>query len=113
MSVVKKSDRIKHLNSPVCIAYEYAHKDKNISIAFIELRGRYPDKGRVTNQICKEMVFVVKGEGKVEIDGNEFILNEGDTILIQPNQKFFWEGNLVLVMPCHPAWYPEQHVEVE
>lgn len=113
MGVVKKSDRIKHFNSPVCIAYEYAHEDKDISVAFIELTGRYPDKGRVMNQICKEMIFVSKGEGKVEIDGNKFMLNESDAILIQPNQKYFLEGKMGLVISAYPAWYPKQHIKLE
>lgn len=113
MNVVKKSDRIKHFNSSVCIAHEYTHNDKDISVAFIELTGRYPDKGRSINQICKMVILVAKGEGKVEVDGNTFMLNEGDAILIDPNQKYFLEGKMDLVISSHPAWYPEQYVKLE
>lgn len=110
--IIKKENRIRNENSPECIAYQYEHKDEDINIALIEISGRYPDKGRVINEICKEVALVVNGNGKVEIDGEEFPIKEGDSILIQPNQKFFWEGKMKLVMVCHPAFYPEQHKTV-
>jgi len=111
--IIKKSERKKYENSPTCIAYEYEIKDKDINIALIEINGRYPESGKVINKICKEIAIVIKGDGKVGIDDKEFSISEGDSIFIQPNQKFFWEGNLILAMSCHPAFYPEQHVECE
>jgi mannose-6-phosphate isomerase-like protein (cupin superfamily) len=111
--LVKKSERKEFKNSPVCTAYEYTHNDKDINLALVELSGRYPAKGRVTNRISKEVALVVNGKGKVEIDGKEFLLSEGDSVLIQPNQKFFWEGKMKLAMVCHPAFNPEQHVECD
>jgi hypothetical protein len=33
----------------------------------------------------------------------------GDLVLIEPGEKYFWEGNMDLFIPCSPAWYPEQH----
>jgi len=111
--LVKKSERKKHMNSPKCTAYEYPFPDKDINIAFIEIKGRYPEKGRVTNKVCKELVFVVKGIGKIEIDGKELSISEGDSILIQPNQKYFFDGKLDIFAACHPTWYPEQHIECD
>ena len=111
--LIKKSERKKFANSPKCIVYEYGHEDNDINFALIELSGRYPDKGRVVNKICKEVAFVVEGKGKVGIDGKEFTLNEDDSVLIEPNQKFFWEGKMKLAMVCHPAFKPEQHVECD
>ena len=111
--IIKKSERKEFKNSPVCIAYEYGHNDKDINIAVIELSGRYPAKGRVMNEVSKEVAFVVKGNGKVGIDGKEFLLNEGDSVLIRPKQKFFWEGKMTLTMVCHPAFNPKQHVECD
>jgi mannose-6-phosphate isomerase-like protein (cupin superfamily) len=111
--LIKKSERVKHVNSPACIAYAYEHKDKDINIAFIEIKGRYPDKGRVVNKVCKEIVFVVKGKGKIEVNGKELLISEGDSVLIQPNQKYFFEGKLEIIAACSPTWYPEQHLEVD
>jgi mannose-6-phosphate isomerase-like protein (cupin superfamily) len=111
--IIKKSERKKHVNSPKCIAYQYDHEDKDINIAFIEINGRYPDKGRVMNKVCKEIIFVVKGKGKIEIDGKELSIGEEDSVFIKPNQKYFFDGNLEIIAACSPTWYPDQHVECE
>jgi len=109
--IVKKSESKKRENSPKCIVYEYEHKDKDVNIVIVELSGRYPDKGKVVNKICKEIVLVIEGKGKVGIEDKEFLLVEGDSILIKPNQKFFWEGEMKLAMVCHPSFDPNQHIE--
>jgi mannose-6-phosphate isomerase-like protein (cupin superfamily) len=111
--LIKKSERVKHVNSPACIAYAYEHKDKDINIAFIEIKGRYPDKGSVLNKVCKELIFIIKGRGKVGINNKKFSIKEGDSVLIQPNQKYFLQGKLDTVVCCHPTWYSEQHVECD
>lgn len=107
--ILKKKDRVRHENSPKCIAFEYPMEDKDINVAFIEIKGRYPDEGQVTNEIVKELFFVTKGKGKITIDGKESELEEGDSALILPKQKYFFEGKLSIVVSCAPAWFPEQH----
>jgi quercetin dioxygenase-like cupin family protein len=47
------------------------------------------------------------------VEGEEINLETGDLILIEPGEKYFWEGNLKMFVPCVPAWYLEQHKEVE
>jgi mannose-6-phosphate isomerase-like protein (cupin superfamily) len=113
MKVIYKNQTKIFKNSEVCTAIEYPMGDKDINGAVIELSGRYPDKGRTVNERCKEMAYVIKGLGKVVVEGKEVQLNEGDLVLIEPGEKFFWEGKMTLFMPCTPAWYPEQHKEVE
>ena len=39
----------------------------------------------------------------------EVILSEGDVVYIPPGEKFYWEGNMTIVLPAAPAWNPEQH----
>ena len=110
--IIKKENRIRHENNPKCIAYEYPMGDKDINVAFIEINGRYPDKDYVTNESVKELVFVVEGEGKIVIEKQEHRLEEGDVVLIHPQQRYFFDGNLKIIVTCNPAWYPEQHKEV-
>jgi len=110
---IKKDDRVRYENSPKCIAYEYPLGDKDINVAYIEINGRYPDKGFVTNEAVKEILFVVEGEGKIVIEDEEHELKEGDVVLLLPKKKYFFDGKLKLVVPCSPAWYPEQHKNVE
>jgi len=95
------------------MALEYPIKDKDISVALIELTGRYPNKGIVLNEKCKELAYVIKGSGKLVVENKEVPVEEGDLVSIDPGEKYFWDGNLTLLIPCTPAWYPEQHKEIE
>gem|GEM_PF-2374449 len=27
-------------------------------------------------------------------------------------ERYFWDGQMTMFVPCTPAWYPEQHKEV-
>lgn len=112
MKLVRRKDRVEHRNSSVCIAYEYHLRDKDINGAVIKLTGRYPDKGRVVNKACKEIVYIISGKGRLNVDGKEVILQEEDQVLIEPGEKYFFEGNMKFIVPCTPAWHPKQHEEV-
>lgn len=113
MDVVTKERRIMRANSSACIAYEYPAGDKDINVAFVEIRGRYPDSGQVTNEVVKEIVFVSAGKGKIIVEGKEYGLESGDSVLINPREKYSLEGKLDLVISSTPAWYPEQHKEAK
>ena len=107
--IIKKNNSIRRENSPNCIAHEYPMEQKDINIAYAEIDGRYPDTGMATNKLVKELVFIVGGEGNLTIDGISHALEQGDALLIKPEQKYFYDGKLNLVISCHPAWTPEQH----
>jgi len=113
MQIIKKSESIKHQNSKLCDAFEYPTKDKSISGALIELRGRYPSEGFVVNEECKEMGYVIKGSGRLIVEDKEVDLSEGDLVLIDSGEKYFWDGDMTLFMPCAPAWYPKQHKQTK
>jgi len=109
MRIVKKEQRNEFKNGAHCIAYEYPATDKDINGALIVLSGRYPETGLAMNEISKEIAYVIKGSGIVVIEGKEFAIGEGDLIFINSKEKFYWEGNMELFMPCAPAWNPEQY----
>ena len=113
MKFVQKSQRQAFKNSDACTAYEYPFEDRDINGAVIELDGRYPDSGRVVNNVCKELVYIIQGSGKVFVEGDEKLLSVGDMLMILPGEKYYFEGKLEMLMPCTPAWYLEQHEEVE
>jgi mannose-6-phosphate isomerase-like protein (cupin superfamily) len=113
MKIVRKNQTQSVRNSAGCVAIEYPLGDKDINGAVIELSGREPDKGRVVNLQCKELVYVINGSGKVVVEGEEINLEAGDLFLIEPGEKFFWEGNMTMFMPCAPAWYVGQYKKVE
>jgi len=113
MKIVRKNQTKIFKNSDVCTAIEYPLDDKDINGAVIKLNGRYPDNGRVVNLECKEIAYIIKGSGKVTIEDKEIEFKEEDLILIEAKEKYFWEGNFTIFAPCIPAWYQEQHKEVE
>jgi len=113
MKIIHKNQSEKRKNSENCVAIEYPLGDKDINGTVIELTGREPDKGRMVNLKCKELAYVINGFGRVVIEGKEVSLKAGDLILIEPGEKFFWEGNLTMFMPCTPAWNPEQYKEAQ
>lgn len=113
MKIARKEDSNRLENSEDCVAIEYPLEDEDINGSIIELEGRYPDEGRTVNKECKEMVLVLEGSGKLEVEDESIKLKEDDLVLIEPSERFFWEGSMKMFMPCTPAWYPEQHKHVE
>lgn len=113
MKIITKNQTNEFKNSEVCIAFEYPLNDKDINGAVIKLNGRYPSKGRVVNNKCKELSYIISGLGKVVVEDKEVVLKKGDVILIEPGERYFWDGKMTMFVPCTPAWYPEQHQEVE
>ena len=93
--------------------FEYNLKDKDINVCYCEINGRYPKTGCSINEKCKELAFVLSGNGKVIINNNEHLIKEKDVILINKDEKFFWEGNLKLILPCSPAWNSKQYKTIE
>jgi mannose-6-phosphate isomerase-like protein (cupin superfamily) len=113
MKIIRADQAKKFKNSDKCIATEYPLDDKDINIAVVEVLGRYPEEGRVANLKCKELLQIIKGSGKVVIEGEEINFKEGDEILIEPGEKYYWDCRATMIAACAPAWYPEQHQECE
>jgi uncharacterized cupin superfamily protein len=113
MKVIKKSETIKFDGGKTCKAVEYHLGDKDINGAIGIITGRYPQKGRVVNKICKELVYVLEGSVKLVVEGEEVELEKGDEVLIMPGEKYYWGGNCKIFMACTPAWDAKQHEEVK
>ena len=113
MKIIRKKETQVFKNSGACTAIEYPMDDKDINGAVIELNGRYPDKGFAVNEISKEMAYVIEGSGKVVVENKEFVVENGDLVLINPNEQFYWEGKMTIFMPCAPAWSPDQYKILE
>mgnify|MGYP001558260081 FL=1 len=113
MKIVHQNETKEFKNSDQCVAIEYPMNDKDINAAVGKITGRYPDSNRVVNTKCKELAYVISGSGKVVVEDKEYLLNVGDVVLIEPGERYYWEGHFDVFMPCTPAWYSEQHQEVE
>jgi len=110
---IAKAQAVTFANSSTCTGYEYAFGDADINGAVGVITGRYPETGWVTNEVCKELVYVISGEGSLHTATQHQALAAGDCALIAPGEQYYFEGQeLTVLMPCTPAWYPEQHKEI-
>ncbi len=109
MEHVKMQDAVRHANSSNCIVYEYPMNNSEMNIGVAEIKSRYPDQGYAINHECSEMGYIVKGSGKLTTDTQEVVLSAGDVVYIPRNEKYYWEGNMTVVLPATPAWCPAQH----
>ena len=74
------------------------------------LEGRYPDSGRVRNELSKEIIFITEGETVLYLGNQKFELKKGDTALIMPKQEYYFEAKgLKMIIACSPAWSSNQH----
>lgn len=96
-------------NSKTCYGVNYPIDDNDINVALIQITGRYPEEGRTTNEKCKEIIYVIQGEGEAYIDEHKRTLKKNDVLFIDKNEKYYIQGNMTLFVPCTPAWTEEQH----
>ncbi len=114
MKVIKNTETKHFSNSGTCEGFEFAFGDPDLNIAVVTVDGRYPEKGYLTNEVCREIAYVLSGTGVVGKRDGEQMLAKGDAVLIEPGEVFYWQGEkLEMLMPCSPAFYPEQHKEVD
>jgi mannose-6-phosphate isomerase-like protein (cupin superfamily) len=114
MEIITSNKAVAHKNSEDCLAYEYEFRgEKDINGAVIKLAGRYPESGKALNDICKELSYIVEGSGTLTQGGKIYTLSEGDMILIQPGEAYFFEGTLTMLISSSPAWYPGQHHNIQ
>ena len=92
--------------------HEYNIEDKDINYCIVEINGRFPKEGRLMNQVCKEMVHVLEGEGTITVENNTYKLKKDDVILIKPLEKYYWNGVMRLGASCSPAWFSGQSKNV-
>ena len=110
MQIIKSRDAIKGTNSDKCKTIEYSFGDKDIDLGLATITGRYPENGFCVNLISKELVYVLDGSGKLCFENGSIEFSKGDSILINNNEKYYWETNYCKVsMACSPAWSIEQH----
>ena len=110
MQFIKKSNAVKGANSDKCKTLEYSFKDKDMDLGIATITGRYPENGFCVNTISKELIYVLDGNGKLYFENNCIEFEEGDSILINSTEKYYWDSTYCIVsMTCTPAWNEEQH----
>lgn len=84
--------------------------DKDIDLGIATIQGRYPDEGYGVNLVSKELIYVIEGKGTLNFENEKIEFSEGDSILIEPNEKYYYDTDYCKIsMSCTPAWSIEQH----
>lgn len=110
MKIVKFNDAqiIKNSDTSKLLEYSISLKDKEIDFCINKISGRYPEKGYCTNEKCKEMCYILDGKGTINKKHESINFEQGDVILIEKEEIYYWNGNCKIIMICNPAWYKEQ-----
>jgi len=106
-------DAVKFENSENCKGVEHPLYDKDINCSTAVIMGRYPEKGYCVNDECKQLIYVLEGTGSLAKQDEVINFKKDDAILIDKGEVYYREGNFKIVMPCTPAWFPEQHKVIE
>ena len=109
MQIVKQKKTRRVDASPTTSVEEYLMPEKTISGATTIVYGRYPESGFATNTISHELVLVLSGNGCIGTKRKKYPIELGDCILIQPHEKYYWEGHMALFIVSAPKWTPKQH----
>lgn len=110
MKIVKFStaQTIKNSDASKLLEYSIALNDKDIDFCINTISGRYPQKGYCSNEKCKELCYILEGNGKINKEDETISFEKGDVILIDKEEIYYWSGNCKIIMICTPAWYKEQ-----
>ncbi len=100
-------------NGSACTVVEYPLANKNVDFAIATITGRYPEARRVVNQQCDEIAYVAEGDGILVLEDQTHPLKKGDVVIIEAGERYYWQGNMKLMMTCRPAWSPEQHLVID
>ncbi len=112
MQIIKQNQRRTLHPEPQTKVHEYDTDDAFISGAVAEIKGRYPAKGFVCNTRIKELAYIVRGTGFYLTQQDRTPLAAGDTLLIDHNEFYAWDGDMDIFLATAPAFDPQQYVHV-
>ncbi|MBS0619892.1 MAG: cupin domain-containing protein [Verrucomicrobia bacterium] len=84
-------------------------QNAEMNICVAEITQRYPNAGYAVNHKCSEIGYVLKGCGSLVTEATEVALSQGDVVFIPQGEKYYWQGDITVILSATPAWYPEQH----
>ena len=92
-----------------CILYPNAITG-DMSCAYLEMDGIYPEKGMRKNLTCVEAFFIIKGSVVVTLDTESKRINAGDVLYVPLNTPYKVEGVATIFVFINPSWDSEQNV---
>lgn len=98
MKIIKLEQAEESNNSEKCKVLEYSFKDKDIDCATAVISGRYPDEGFCVNEVCKELIYVIEGNGTLNKEDEIIEFKKGDAILIDKEENII--GMQIALLLC-------------
>lgn len=111
--IIKKDEAKEKVNNKTCTVWEYAFPSKQLGFATVKINGRYPDSGRVVNEECDELYYVLSGKGIIHHETGDYEIKEGDAFFFEKGKWYWVEGELHIAVPTSPTWFLEQHKHVD
>ncbi len=110
MKIIKSKDFFEENNIDKCKIFGYPLEERDMDICISVITGRYPDSGYCEHLVCKELIYVLEGSGKLCFEDKEVEFSQGDCVSISPKEKYYWITDYCKVsITCSPAWYKEQY----
>ena len=95
----------------------YSSGSENGATHYLKQIAPYDDSYKIkTNEYTSVELYDKDGNliDKVPAKTRKSIeLKKDDVVLIDIDEKYYWEGKMRLGIPCTPAWYPEQHEDID
>lgn len=114
MQIIKGKETIEESNSEKCKIFDYAFREKDMDLCVSVITGRYPDSGYCKHLVCKELIYILEGFGKLCFEDKTVEFSAGDAVWINPNEKYYWETNYCKVtITCSPAFSPDQYILID
>ncbi len=113
MKICIAKNNIQRNNGTNCTVTEIPIDTHELNIALAEINGRYPETGCAVNHKVSELVYIQSGTGSLTVGTDTINFEEGDSLLIEPNEPFYWHGKFSAVIACSPAFTVEQHEHIE
>lgn len=113
MKVCKADNNIQRKNGIHCKMTEIPIDSHALNMALGEINGRYPETGYAVNRKVSELVYIQSGSGSLTVGSKTISFSKGDSLLIEPNEYFYWQGSFSTVIACSPAFTVEQHEYIE
>ena len=97
----------------------YLTSNLQINTVVINVRGRYPAQGWVSNMVSTMSCLILRGRGRIHIKkGTEIIFHEfnnTDVIELLPGDIYFWEPiteSFQMCVSSAPSWTSEQQQQI-
>lgn len=114
MKIIKK-ESAQNYSGDGYAGMDYKTTDKDINFAIIKINGRSPKTGYQLNEECKELLYIMKGNGILYLKEKqkEIEFNQKDVIIIDKKEAYAFDGDFEAAVPCTPAWEENQHKYID